>query len=90
MGSVTRASIVFFTLLSFLCGCNRSDEQIKVYRLAKPSGEAQPLEKDAIASTNAPVKSTLERSANSNEQCADAVQLGTASIVRNASGQFSG
>jgi hypothetical protein len=61
MGPVARASVVFFTLATFLWGCDRSDEQIKVYRLAKPSGEAEPLEKDAIASTNAPVKSTLER-----------------------------
>jgi hypothetical protein len=56
-----RASIVLFALATFLWGCDRSDEQIRVYRLAKPSGEAEPLEKDAIASTNAPVKSTLER-----------------------------
>jgi hypothetical protein len=61
MGPVARASVVFFTLATFLWGCDRSDDQIKVYRLAKPSGEAEPLEKDAIASTNAPVKSTLER-----------------------------
>jgi hypothetical protein len=61
MGPVARASVVFFTLAAFLWGCDRSDDQIKVYRLAKPSGEAEPLEKDAIASTNAPVKSTLER-----------------------------
>ena len=61
MGPVARASTVFFTLAIFLWGCNRSDEHIKVYRLAKPSGESEPLEKDAIASTNAPVKSTLER-----------------------------
>src|SRR5438874_1768038 len=49
-------------LVPFLfAGCNRTDEEIKVYRLAKPSGEPEPVEKDAIASTNAPVKSTLER-----------------------------
>lgn len=48
-------------LLFLFVGCNREDEQIKVYRLVKPSGESEPLEKDAIASTNAPVKSTLER-----------------------------
>jgi hypothetical protein len=56
-------------LLSFLtAGCNRSDEQIKVYRLIKPSGESTPPDKDSLASTNAPVKSTLERvpSASSN------------------------
>jgi len=61
MGPVARASVVFFALASFLWGCDRSDEQIKVYRLVKPSGESEPMEKDAIASTNAPLKSTLER-----------------------------
>jgi hypothetical protein len=45
----------------FAAGCNRSDEQIKVYRLIKPSGESTPADKEAVASTNAPVKSTLER-----------------------------
>jgi len=50
-----------FASLIFLYGCNRSEDEIKVYRLAKPSGESGPVEKDAIASTNAPVKSTLER-----------------------------
>ncbi len=48
-------------LLLLFVGCNREDEQIKVYRLVKPSGESERMEKDAIASTNAPVKSTLER-----------------------------
>ena len=47
--------------LIFLCGCDRSEDEIKVYRLVKPSGESEPIEKDAVASTNAPVKSTLER-----------------------------
>ena len=55
MGLVVRASVVFLTLAAFLCGCDRSDDQIKVYRLVKPPGESAPLEKDAIASTNAPV-----------------------------------
>jgi hypothetical protein len=41
--------------------CHREDEQIKVYRLVKPTGEPEPIEKGAVASTNAPVKSTLER-----------------------------
>ena len=50
-----------FASLIFLYGCNRSEDEIKVYRLVKPSGESEPVEKDAIASTNAPVKSTLER-----------------------------
>ncbi len=45
----------------WFAGCNRGNDQIKVYRLVKPSGESEPLEKDAVASTNAPVKSTLER-----------------------------
>ena len=58
---VVRASVVFLTLATFLCGCDRSDDQIKVYRLVKPPGESAPMEKDAIASTNAPVKSTVER-----------------------------
>jgi hypothetical protein len=48
-------------LFCLLAGCNREDNQIKVYRLVKPSGESERMEKDAIASTNAPVKSTLER-----------------------------
>jgi hypothetical protein len=61
MGVVVRASVVFLTLATFLCGCDRSDDQIKVYRLVKPPGESAPMEKDAIASTNAPVKSTVER-----------------------------
>jgi hypothetical protein len=61
MGLVARASVVLFTLATFLCGCDRSDDQIKVYRLVKPPGESAPMEKDAIASTNAPVKSTVER-----------------------------
>lgn len=48
--------------LPFLfAACSRENDQIKVYRLVKPSGESEPMEKDAIASTNAPVKSTLER-----------------------------
>jgi hypothetical protein len=61
MGVVARASVVLLTLATFLCGCDRSDDQIKVYRLVKPPGESAPMEKDAIASTNAPVKSTVER-----------------------------
>ena len=61
MGLVVRASVVFLTLATFLCGCDRSDDQIKVYRLVKPPGESAPMEKGAIASTNAPVKSTVER-----------------------------
>jgi hypothetical protein len=61
MGVVVRASVVFLTLATFLCSCDRSDDQIKVYRLVKPPGESAPMEKDAIASTNAPVKSTVER-----------------------------
>jgi hypothetical protein len=64
-----RASSACLLLFSFLAaGCNRSDEQIKVYRLIKPSSESTPPDKDSLASTNAPVKSTLERvpSASSN------------------------
>ena len=55
------ATVILLALLTFFMGCSRSDDEIKVYRLVKPSGESEPLEKDAIASTNAPVKSTLER-----------------------------
>jgi hypothetical protein len=55
------ATLSLLASLMFLCGCNRSEDAIKVYRLAKPSGDSEPVEKDAIASTNAPVKSTLER-----------------------------
>ena len=53
--------MVLVGLVTLFSGCNRSGDEIKVYRLAKPSGESEPLEKDAMASTNAPVKSTLER-----------------------------
>src|SRR5438477_4520095 len=53
--------MLLVVLTGFSCGCNRSEDEIKVYRLVKPSGESEPIEKDAIASTNAPVKSTLER-----------------------------
>ena len=53
--------MLLLVLTGFFCGCNRSEDEIKVYRLVKPSGESEPIEKDAIASTNAPVKSTLER-----------------------------
>ena len=42
-------------------GCERRDEQIKVYRLVKPTGESTPMENNAVASTNAPVKSAIER-----------------------------
>ncbi|HKS04641.1 MAG TPA: hypothetical protein VJR49_04730 [Chthoniobacterales bacterium] len=56
-----RATSVLFAGLIFLCACSRSEDEIKVYRLVKPSGEPEPVEKDAVASTNAPVKSTLER-----------------------------
>ena len=55
------AVVVILVPATFFMGCNRSEDEIKVYRLVKPSGESEPLEKDAVASTNAPVKSTLER-----------------------------
>lgn len=48
-------------LLLLLAGCERRDGQIKVYRLAKPSGESTPNQNETIASTNAPVKSAIER-----------------------------
>jgi hypothetical protein len=55
------ATLMFLVFVTLFWGCNRREDEIKVYRLVKPSGEAEPIEKDAIASTNAPVKSTLER-----------------------------
>jgi hypothetical protein len=55
------ATIILLALVTFFMGCDRGEDQIKVYRLVKPSGESEPMEKDAVASTNAPVKSTLER-----------------------------
>jgi hypothetical protein len=55
------ATIALLLLVTFSWGCNRHEDEIKVYRLVKPSGEPEPIEKDAVASTNAPVKSTLER-----------------------------
>ncbi len=61
IGGSGNAPLALLASVILLCGCNRSEDEIKVYRLVKPSGEAEPIEKDAIASTNAPVKSTLER-----------------------------
>ena len=55
------AALVLSLPGTFLSGCNRSEDEIKVYRLVKPSADSEAIEKDAIASTNAPVKSTLER-----------------------------
>jgi len=59
LGAPANATIILFDLVTFFWGCDRNEE-IKVYRLVKPSGESEPIGKDAIASTNAPVKSTLE------------------------------
>jgi hypothetical protein len=53
------ASLLLATLL--LASCGRSDDQIKVYRLAKSSADPSAAESNATASTNAPVKSTVER-----------------------------
>jgi len=61
LGVPGNATVILLALVTFFMGCNRSEDEIKVYRLVKPSGESEPLERDAIASTNAPVKSTLER-----------------------------
>jgi hypothetical protein len=61
LGAPGNATIILLLLVTFFMGCDRNDDEIKVYRLVKPSGESEPIEKDAIASTNAPVKSTLER-----------------------------
>lgn len=54
-------AIILLALVTFFTGCDRGEDEIKVYRLVKPSGESEPMDKDAVASTNAPVKSTLER-----------------------------
>jgi hypothetical protein len=56
-----KATIILLALVMFFMGCDRNEDEIKVYRLVKPSGESEPMEKEAVASTNAPVKSTLER-----------------------------
>lgn len=48
-------------LLTSLAGCNRSDQEIKVYRVAKPSGPSPATESDPMALTNVPAKSTVER-----------------------------
>jgi hypothetical protein len=61
LGAPGNATIILLALVTFFWGCDRSEDEIKVYRLVKPSGESEPIGKDAIASTNAPVKSTLER-----------------------------
>jgi hypothetical protein len=61
LGVPGNAAIILLALVTFFMGCDRSENEIKVYRLVKPSGESEPMEKDAVASTNAPVKSTLER-----------------------------
>jgi hypothetical protein len=61
LGAPSNATIILLALVTFFVGCNRSEDEIKVYRLVKPTGESEPVEKDAVASTNAPVKSTLER-----------------------------
>ncbi len=60
-GGVDSTIILLLVLVTFLSGCNRSEDEIKVYRLVKPSADSEAIEKEAIASTNAPVKSTLER-----------------------------
>jgi len=56
LGAPGNATILLLALVTFFWGCNRSEDEIKVYRLVKPSGESESIEKDAIASTNAPVK----------------------------------
>jgi hypothetical protein len=56
-----RASASFLLGGLLFAACERDDNQIKVYRLIKPSGDSTPVEPNAIASTNAPVKSTVER-----------------------------
>ena len=61
LGVPGNAAIILLALVTFFMGCDRSENEIKVYRLVKPSGESEPMEKEAVASTNAPVKSTLER-----------------------------
>lgn len=61
LAAPTVATIVLVAVAAFFSSCSRSDDEIKVYRLVKPSGESESPERNAIASTNAPVKSTLER-----------------------------
>ena len=60
VGSGVGTALLFFFAVVFT-GCERHDEQIKVYRLVKPTGESTPVETNAVASTNAPVKSAIER-----------------------------
>jgi hypothetical protein len=56
----TSASLLTAGFLFAACG--RNDDQIKVYRLAKSPTDSPPsLGSDVIGSTNAPVKSTVER-----------------------------
>ena len=56
----TSASLLTAAFLFAACGHN--DDQIKVYRLAKSSTDSPPPSgSDAMTSTNAPVKSTVER-----------------------------
>ena len=61
LGALGNATIILLALVTFFMGCDRTEDEIKVYRLVKPTGESEATEKDAVASTNAPVKSTLER-----------------------------
>lgn len=58
------ASVVVIAALALLCGCNRDDQQIKVYRVAKAPLETTPPPEAAMP-TNASSPSTLSASAPS-------------------------
>jgi hypothetical protein len=60
MGSAAAAAY-FLLLVMLLAACNRSDDQIKVYRLAKPSGDSSATEADSAPAMNAQERSTIER-----------------------------
>jgi hypothetical protein len=59
-----RASVVVIAGLALLCGCDRDDQQIKVYRVAKAPLETTPPPEAAMP-TNASSPSTLSQSAPS-------------------------
>jgi hypothetical protein len=58
-----RASIVVVAALALLCGCDRDDQQIKVYRVSKAPLESTPPPSDATMPTNASSPSALSANA---------------------------
>jgi hypothetical protein len=58
----TLASLVL--LLTSLAACNRSDQEIKMYRLAKPSGDSSATLTDSATSVDPPAKSNVDHGAN--------------------------